>query len=54
MDKLADKEPAKPKPSSYSAADILRAKTVLDRLLATAERNEVSYIEILPKEIEEV
>jgi hypothetical protein len=45
--------PAKPYKISYSSADINAAKTVLDRLLAQASCNEVSYISEVPREIEE-
>jgi len=40
-------------PASYSASDILRAKTVLDRLLALPERNEVVSIKKVAKELDE-
>ena len=30
--------------TSYAPSDILKAKTVLDRLLAMSDRNEVSHI----------
>lgn len=52
--KLKGEKPDIPNtPIKYSSADILAAKTILDRLLASAERNEVSSIEVVPKEIEE-
>ncbi len=41
-------------PTSYSSLDILKAKSVLDRLLKQPTRNEVSYIKEVPTELEEL
>lgn len=53
LDKLHNKEKRK-KTVVYSSADILAAKTVLDRLLAAADRNEVSSITPVPRECDEI
>jgi hypothetical protein len=42
------------KPVVYCAADISRAKTVLDRLLAQANSCEVSYIKQAVNKVEEL
>ena len=41
-------------PVTYTSSEIRSARTVLDRLLATSSRNELSSINIVPKELEEV
>lgn len=51
LDKMNGKEIT---PVSYSSSDILAAKAILDRLLTSPTRNEVSYTKIVPKELEEV
>lgn len=63
LDKLAAKEAGLPEPAAkvsivepttttYAPSDILKARSVLDRLLAMNTRNEVAYITKPSKEIE--
>lgn len=51
LDKMNGK---KHTPVTYSPSDILAAKGVLDRLLSSPRRNEVSYTRVVPTELEEV
>ncbi len=56
MDKLAPistTSTSSHKPCTYSSSDILRAKTVLDRLLSLPERNEVVSITDVVEELDE-
>jgi hypothetical protein len=53
MERLAPTPTKQHKPCTYSSSDILRAKTVLDRLLALPERNEVVSITDVVEELDE-
>lgn len=52
LSRAAGKVTAEP-PVIYSSSDIQRARSVLDRLLLTASKVEVSRIRALPKQLEE-
>ncbi len=47
------KKPVTYTPVQYSNSDILAAKKVLNRLLSLSDRNEVSYIKIVPTQLDE-
>lgn len=38
----------------YSLTDISKAKIVLDKLMRLPDRNDISYIRVIPREVNEV